>query len=351
MPNIFTPPVIATRTYFQPQPNNKRKKLRSRDGRDVPTQEEDLGALEDKNFHPTTLEEEQHYRAKWPLQKEPPPFPFPHKEYQPNKRRVKQNPIVEEEKDLSDNQQSLHMQHLTALTTILHLSLLRQDFSRASRALGLLFREEVVSENAAVRNQGFIGIAAEVLLRGGSSKQPSPPVLPFTYEGFQKAKRFYERLIIKHPYHKSWPNMVNAIDFYLAMFNLWIYVVQAEHVADSDHPDDVDKETEANKKVRVLEQANEIASRLDMCMATVPFMDEPELIRLGAMVSLWVSDLHKECANLGHDGGFQTHDSAPELDLDMEGHLGEARIARDKAKELFSRLERPVGVADDDGSE
>jgi hypothetical protein len=254
------------------------------------------------------------------------------------------------------------MQHLAALTTILHRSLLKEDFPRASRALGLLFREDLVSENAAIRTQGFMGIAAEVLLRNGSSRDPSldsaPASLPFTHEGFEKAKRFYERLIVRHPYHKSWPHAVNAIDFNLAMFNLWIYVVHSECTSLEDSHEDIENDVGASRKVRELDQANQIANRMDTCMASVPYMDEPELIRLRAMVALWIADLHEDCAFMAKDndsragdGLLEEHDPprlAEEERISWQNeHLRDAGLARDMAEELLSKL-RGRATSDDE---
>ncbi len=367
MPNIFTSPVGTHRaqsTAWTRRPANKKRKKQnivedSAEGEESGGDAQaDVKVERSDNLEYTAVispeERHQRSRAGQPLDQEPPLFPFPHAEDPSTKNRVvgqKRGPKTDQ---ASGNLQSLRMQHLAALTSIVHLSLLKEDFSRASRALGLLFREDVVSENAAVRNQGFMGIAAEVLLRNGSSRDPNPhsalETLPFTHEGFEKAKRIYERLIIRHPYHKSWPNTTNAVDFYLAMFSMWIYVVHGENTTTVENVEDADNEFEADRKVRELEQANQIAHRLDTCMATVPYMDEPELIRLRANVALWAADLHEDCALIAESNENQVRHSSvsqksasrsPEEEPTprYSEHLHEAGLARDMAQEMLSKLE------------
>ena len=371
MPNIFASPISTHRAqpaaWSHRFTNNKRKKQKVAEGTaaekaeesdndvQVNTKVKTSGNLE----YTAVISPEERYQrrvAGQPLDQKPSVFPFPHAEDYSTKDRVPRQRRWQKTTQETGNLQSLRMQHLAALTTIVHLSLLKEDFPRASRALGLLFREDVVSETAAVRNLGFMGIAAEVLLRNGSSKDPglrsTSVSLPFTHEGFEKAKRLYERLIVRHPYHKSWPNTVNAVDFYLAMFNIWVYVVHAENATTVDSDEDADKEFEADRKVRELQQADEIANRLDTCMATVPYMDEPELIRLRAMVALWVADLHNDCAMITKSQGNQVREpllpqnGAPQSTeeeqtsrYEYSQHLREAGLARDVAQELLSRLE------------
>lgn len=320
------------------------------------------------------LERLQRRVAGQPLDQPPPALPFPHAGIPLTNGWTKQETVRAERwssTPSSEDSRSLHMQHLAVLTAIVHRSLLWEDFSRAFRAIGLLFREDVVSHNAAARTHGFMGIAAEVLLRYGCPRDLAsdvkPTSLPLTRDGFEKAKRFYERLIIRHPYHKAWPGSVNSVDFYLAMFNLWIYVVHAESTAKafSDGEDEsiVESATsspriersipQSRTKLRVLEQANEIAARMDTCMATMPYADEPELIRLRAMVALWVADLNEACVRIAAPldqvralSDSNASPSSPLFDEDQssmtrpgQGHEHEAALARDYARGLLSRLE------------
>ena len=242
------------------------------------------------------LEKIQRRLAGHPFDQPVPPPPFPHTVI---KDHHSGHPAEDPKSSHSSTPRSLHAQHLAVLTTIIHRSMISQDYARAARAMGLLLRDQTVASYAPIRNKGFMGIAAEILLRQNQDPHAarSPPefISPMNLEN---AKRFYETLIIRHPYHKSWPDSVNAIDFYLAMFNVWIYAVcvsGADHDSISSSPRSDQLDSQSLAKVRELEQANQIATRMDECMTTLPYMDEPELIRLRAMVDLWLADLYETC--------------------------------------------------------
>ncbi|KIX02342.1 uncharacterized protein Z518_08283 [Rhinocladiella mackenziei CBS 650.93] len=331
MPTIFSPVVNTRRSSVgteRRQSSSKKRKRVNTTGQTREEQEQDeLKVTNHTERSITELEYAavvspperlQRRVAGQPLDQLPPGVPFPHAQIPSSNRRRGDTLRSEKKKqspnDSSDALGSLHLQHLAALTAIVHRSLLKEDFPRASRALGLMFREDMVMKSAAVRNRGFMGIAAEVLLRQGCPSEAGPEsrtvAFPFTREGFENAKRFYERLIIRHPYHKSWPDSVNAIDFYLAIFNIWIYVVHAENTTHGAIAGDVDSDAESatssdhvirkyaqpRSKVRELEQAKEIASRIEACTASMPYSDEPELNRLRENVKLWITDLQAELA-------------------------------------------------------
>ena len=227
------------------------------------------------------------------------------------------------------HQGSIRLQHLSVLTAILHKCLLQGDYIRAGRAWGLLLREEFRGFAMDERNEGRWGVGAEILLRRGqqeASQQFSRPdfdapacqdrmALPFTKKGFEEAKEYYERLILNHPYSKSAPHAISALSFYPAMFGLWIYVTQAEsQVArnnitldsedsselsgDEGYSADFGRHESNNKRAliadirrRELEEAQKIATRMDMVLATPPYSDSPDLLALRGMVSLWIGDL------------------------------------------------------------
>ncbi|KAL2394779.1 hypothetical protein ABEF95_000642 [Exophiala dermatitidis] len=379
MPTIFSPAVstlrIPTLTAEPQSSRKKRKRARTQDA--VHEQEQDFSQESIKSKDDieytavvTPLERLQRRVAGQPLDRLPPPFPFPHAgekseaSWLEDRLSATGEPPSTHPTKLDDKPRSLHLQHLAALTAIVHRSLLTEDFGRAARALGLMLREDIFSRNAAVRNRGYMGIAAEVLLRNGSSGQAaggdSRPGIGFTREGFQNAKRFYERLIIRHPYHKSWPGAINAVDFYLAMFNIWIYVAHEETLtavfdlgAGEGRAESPTSSPYADRspfhirtKVRELDQANEIANRMDTCMATLPYMDEPELIRLRAMVCLWIADLHDDIgrtqlSRLRHTSPDTqaSSDQLEEEETSSGEHTRDAARARDMARDLIARLE------------
>jgi hypothetical protein len=192
--------------------------------------------------------------------------------------------------------------------------------------LSLILRDEVGGRGLDIRAEGRWGIGAEILLRQSTQFKHKPKVRGtdrpndaensikseqgpawFTRKGFEDARGYYERLIIQYPFHKPNPGAVSALDFYPAMFGLWLSVVQEESKL---HAEPVDESTSSEmsqdegsvdperrlssilaSKQRSLGQAREIADRMDACMTTIPYSDDFELIRLRSMVALWLADL------------------------------------------------------------
>ncbi|KAI5299950.1 hypothetical protein KEM55_000847, partial [Ascosphaera atra] len=135
-----------------------------------------------------------------------------------------------------NGQRTLRLQHLAVVTTILHRCLSEGDYMRAGRAWGLILRDSVGGSHVDVRQAGRWGIGAEILLwsdqNNGKATQvqqePSNTKQWFTRKGFERAKEYYERLILQFPYDKRHKNSTNPLHFYPAMFGLWISVTQDE---------------------------------------------------------------------------------------------------------------------------
>lgn len=269
------------------------------------------------------------------------------------------------------HQGNLRVQHLGTLTAILHRSLLRGDYTRAGRAWGLVLREEFRGHPVDVRSEGRWGIGAEILLRRGQQDATMnvPPTsrnaanhedntllpLPFTKTGFTQAKEYYERLILNHPYSKTAPNATSALHFYPAMFGLWIYVAQEQSKmavrdvlereqssAESMNEDDDSVDSEHRESIKrhnltaairaqELEQAQQIATRIDQLLGSPPYSDSPELLELRGMVSLWIGDLLVSSLSVPLDSPGDDDLEAMETD-DMSGSL-ESRRAQRQAME------------------
>ncbi|PWY72037.1 hypothetical protein BO83DRAFT_408729 [Aspergillus eucalypticola CBS 122712] len=275
------------------------------------------------------------------------------------------------------HQGNLRLQHLAVLSSILHRCLLQKDFVRAGRAWGLILREEIGGIPIDVRTEGRWGIGAEILLRrdcqvSGTSPdnaqerdaEPSeapPSKLLFTRQGFEKAKQYYETLIIQHPYRKAAPDAISSLHFYPAMFGLWVYVTQEEsnvsrqkiwdaHGASPDdseeedstldmqHHDDTRQKTHAlvaSVRKSELEQAQKIAARMDEILGSPPYSDSPELLELRGMISLWIADLFVSSLPYGRaDGDMDDYDS------DETG----SSSAEDLQDSLQERRERRLAV-------
>ena len=125
---------------------------------------------------------------------------------------------------------TLHIQHLGVLTTILHRSLLEGDFVRAGRAWGMLLHERFGKDPVDIRHGGRWGIGAEILFRqttaGTNTSNKTSHI--FTRPGFEAAKAYYERLIIQYPSRSARSSASSSLQFYPAMFSLWVYVVDYE---------------------------------------------------------------------------------------------------------------------------
>lgn len=290
-------------------------------------------------------------------------------------------------------QGNLRFQHIGVLTTILHRSLLQRDYIRAGRAWGLILREEFKGRSVDVRTESRWGIGAEILLRqsrqrsdiaSGIRTEPGEPQdaeniprLCFTKKGFEDAKEYYERLIIQHPYRKAAPDAICSLHFYPAMFGLWIYVIQEEskvaraHIqggnGDSSEEEFSDDEAEfgqgaskqrkqsliAEARTTELEQAQQIAMKMDEVIISPPYSDSLELLELRGMVSLWIADLFVLCVPQDETDDFDNIEGehVRELSSSIQKRR-DRRIASEKrkpevekAREFFERaMRRNKGV-------
>jgi len=264
---------------------------------------------------------------------------------------------VDEEMDVSQTRTGrgpkLRLQHLSVLTTILQRCLLEGDITRASRAWAMLIRAQVGGRGVDLRGSGYWGIGAELLIRALDKKRN------YSYdeesddeeeeqgverwgskEGLEKAKNYYERLILQHPYKRQFDGSVSALDFWPMMVGCEIYGVQFEQkeelrrLAREEEEDDgrersaseseeSEEDVEADeegvdlsvtagqrRKTRRMKRRTErrwmardeirqaaltasekIAARLDELMTTPPYSDSHNLLRLQGMIALYIGDL------------------------------------------------------------
>lgn len=304
-----------------------------------------------------TPEQRTQYRtAGQPFDQEPPPFPFPHARPKSDKQEAS---WTDDTAKRPIRAPTLHLQHLSAITAILHRCLAEKDYTRASRAFALILRDSIGGHAIDIRNEGRWGIGAEILLKAGSQHdRPLGKEAPddessrqaplFTREGFGRARRYYERLIIQYPFSKPHAASVNALDFYQALFGLWIYIVHEEGKTEIDSDP-------VSRQLRELKQAREMAGRMDACMSSIPFSDDLELIRLRGMVALWMADLAESCSGgRAPASDAVSNQSSPVNDItsdigqialqdlperDSRGALGvEGAQSRRVAQQMFSRL-------------
>lgn len=258
----------------------------------------------------------------------------------------------------------LRNQHLSVLTTILHRCLQEGDIQRASRAWAMLLRVQISGKGIDIRSSGYWQVGAGLLMRCLDKKRK------YSYdeeeeeeeedvnndglediadedhegerrwgskEGLEKAKNYYERLILEFPYNRQFQHSVSALDFWPAMVGCEIYGIQMEQKEElrrveqqeekddeqdgsaDDISDSEDGEEDAEEDIFTMYQrrkerrrkkragrrwlereevrqtaltaSEKITARLDELMATPPYSDSHNMLRLRGMLALYIGDL------------------------------------------------------------
>lgn len=314
-------------------------------------------------FHPVNKTDPYHV-AGHPRELPLPPPPFPHaavRDVSEPKRPIEEelaklNPPLYVQPAADDKSTSLKRRHLDNLTTILHTCMLKGDWQRAYRAWSLIIRTEIAGRGVDVRRNGRWGIGAELLMRRKDASRGEVTDLAnddiaqseFSLEGFKLARDYYERLILQYPHTARSSSGFNATAIYPALFNIWIYEVQdrskrARKAFHSDTPDqnqdkddgpashqsfDTEQSNELQRiRLTELEQAEQIAQRMDELFQTPPYDKDTELRRLRGMVALWVADLCDEMVRL-----FENRDEVNDLDGPLEVDFHQETISRHRER-------------------
>lgn len=257
-------------------------------------------------------------------------------------------------------QRNLKQQHFHLLSAILHRCLLDHDYKRASKAFGLLLRYELSGTRIDLRKKGLWGIGAELQLR----KHPPAShdelvdqqtdiaeqsrILPFTEEGFEAARRYYDRLILQYSSKRYRAQPVNGQTFYLAAYTIWIFQVQTRRQrADLEverneeqtlngltgglDPEGGDDESRAPiaaskrpHRESELQEARIILDRLSDLTQSPPLDRDATLLRLQARIEYWIADLIELTSDM-------TSNDAPL-------HLAESRSLYQRALNLGAPL-------------
>lgn len=220
----------------------------------------------------------------------------------------------------------LRQRHLAVVTVILHRCVLEGDYIRAGRAWGMLLRAEQGGHSTDLRSNGRWGLGAEILLQRDRQLPKEEHAIDntsgqhdtsefigeggtsFSSEGFEKAKDYYERLVLQYPYRKAFPAATGPPDFYFAMFGLWIYTVQEQRslklasiakaagevsdgsISGSD-PGSHGPRRREEIRGNTLQRAQEIGTCLKELLLSPPYSDNSRFQSLQNMVTLWISDL------------------------------------------------------------
>lgn len=283
-------------------------------------------------------------------------------------------------------QTSIKQRHLDNLTTILHQCMLRSDWQRASRTWGLLVRTEIRGRGVDIRRNGRWGIGAEILMR----KPPSVITLPLprplhledtdmldnsateeaklrtepapnaSDEGFELARAYYERLILQYPHTPRTQRFINATAFYPALFNIWIYEVQARHqrvrsarsrrsASPQDDPSDSASDSAGDSRLESncsttqaeLKEATLIAQRMDQVLSNPPYDGSIPLLKLRGMLGLWLADLHSDLGKPQRSSNRSI--DASEMDEHHPAFSYEESMAMDRHRGM-AQEEREKGV-------
>ncbi|PSS25857.1 hypothetical protein M430DRAFT_33416 [Amorphotheca resinae ATCC 22711] len=337
----------------------------------------------------------------------------------------------EEEKQRGERGPRLRIQHLNVLTTILHRCLLEGDAPRASRAWAMLLREQFLGKHISLRATGYWAIGAEVLMHSQDrrlERRNSDPESSGaeqdqgdeqyqgqkedvgegrwgTAEGLEKAKAYYEYLILQYPPKRRMQTSLSSLDFWPAMLSCEIYGIQWEHrerlrkiaMAEQnedeyegsateesegmgeDEDNEEDWEYAANerrqarrqqrKEERIWQQKEEarqdalaaaksIAARMDTLMTTTPYVDARTLIRLRGMLALYIGDLSVpalpidneediEGSRLRSGGRDERRFLLRQRQAEHEKGKQVRREERERAQTLFDRIVRQGGWVGD----
>lgn len=229
---------------------------------------------------------------------------------------------------------TLRQQHLSVLTTILQRCIIQKDFVRARRAFGLLLREEFGGQAFDVRTGASWGLGAEILIHADEEKTSLPPIptifandhstsdqrgdalwnsprFGLTRDSFKLIKRYLESLSVQYAYSSSHPRAFSAVDFKLAMFELWIHMLHGEcrRIANErsyspthdlsethieDHPSDLllsANTTLSDSLNAVLNEARDIRHQLETLMQAATYSNRPDYLNLHKGVLQWIVDL------------------------------------------------------------
>lgn len=313
----------------------------------------------------------------------------------------------------------LHLRHLSVLTAILHKCLLGGDIPRASRAWSILIREQFWGRHIDLKASGYWAIGAELLIRSGEQRRRGSDADFDSTEdedqrrdddfeerwgskdGWEKAKAYYEQLILQYPYRRQFQRNTNALDFWPAMVGCEIYGVQweerdelrrlergegVEDLSDEElspleesegyGPDEDELELASQRRMarqtrrkeeqiwqakeeirlKTLAASEAVAARMDELMSNHPYIDSHVLLRLRAMLTLYIGDLSVPAVPLqeneeaeGHRQSSSVRDSEHKplmRQRQAEHERGKARRGelRAQAKKLFEKVAEKGGL-------
>ncbi|QIX00487.1 hypothetical protein AMS68_006004 [Peltaster fructicola] len=278
-----------------------------------------------------------------------PPFPFPHAPVE-SERPVQVSldeelfclkPTVHKLDTQAGDAYLTKRQHLDNLTALLHRSVTTSDWNRASRIIGLLLRSDF---NGAIdlRRHGRWAIAGEILMRREQSLDADNQAQSVDRSsGFEDTRKYYERMILQYPHTSRTSSSFSAATIYPSLFNVWVYEVQqrskvgreacqrrpssSSSLSSCESTDD--KDDVSKIRLKELEEAEPIATRLDDLLLSPPYDTDVKLLHLRAMIGSWLSDLYTSAA-----------DSVHSADLQRDHYRQSNQREKDRAEDLLDRI-------------
>jgi hypothetical protein len=238
--------------------------------------------------------------------------------------------------------------NIGVLVGILRRCMAEGDMVLAKRAFGMLVRADIDGRRVDLRSEGYWGLGAEILMRTG--ERPSEGE---EEDGQQNKKRwgsvqnmvlvrrFLEDLVQLHPYSRLHPESISALDFYPVLFSCEVYNIHVElemalqRVEDENADDSYLNEHNMSPEMRLkamkdelregaLEPMRDIAGRMDELMLNLPYSKSLEMLRIRAMVALFMGDLEVPASPRDED-----EDETGRTKRDTE---------RDRAVTLFKKI-------------
>lgn len=221
-----------------------------------------------------------------------------------------------------------------ALTTIIHALLGRDDVAGARRAFGLLVRARVYGgARLDLRRDRMWEVGTEILMRSAGEGKKG------------ELATYYAALAREYPFHRTHPGSVSAVEFWPAMFGVemegvWEGMVrglgelgEGEGGGEWEGDGGGRRTREEGVRREALEKMRALAGRMDDVMDARPFSVDHEMLRLRAMMALYVSDL-------AVGAGVEDEDEEVE---EWDGGVKERTEAIAKARSLFRVLKKTGG--------
>lgn len=261
----------------------------------------------------------------------------------------------------------MRQHHFNIVTAILHRCLSDGDYIRAGRAWAMLLRGEQNGQSIDLRTHDRWGIGAEILMQRELQMahktldqkivktSSSTPYLRIQVESMEKAKEYYERVVLQYPYRKAFPNTTGSLSFSIAMFSLWIHTVKELSSmtlmaigssdkkideTDAEASDEVQRSSKSDmepdryrKREQVerdtLQSAHEIATQLDGLLVSPPYCDNANFWKLCGEMYLWIADLSVAPVSLEYALSIEGTDK----DLVMENQFLLGNISRNTSSD------------------